>query len=161
MVDRGIFQVKRSSLSTLAVAISVIVMIPIFIACVAVAAVGTLVLRLVTLPWTWYFYSANWGRLSKDRATTRTYAEQFQTTNLTVNNMLTYMDRSESERASARVPRAISFYPHKTKTVVCCIPFLGFYQNTEYTYPLLTALFMGMEEAGWKRKDVHCRNSGP
>jgi hypothetical protein len=39
--------------------------------------------------------------------------------------------------------------------VVCCIPFLGFYQNTEYTYPLLTALFMGMEEAGWKRQDVY------
>jgi hypothetical protein len=126
-------------------------MIPILVAYIAVMIAGQVTLLLVTSPWTLYFYTANWGLLSRDRKTTRAYAERIQMTNPTVNNMLAYVRRSGHLSKSAH----LHFYPHKAKRWFVFVPFLISMQGTDYTFPPLTELFTRLEDSGWKRKDVY------
>lgn len=150
-MDRRIPRVERSLPKKLFVAVYWTLIIPIIIAYIAVMIVCHLTFLLVTLPWTLYFYTANWGLLSRDRKMTRVYAEQIQTTNLTVNNMLTDIRQPEHLSKSPH----IDFYPHKAKRWFVFVPFLISVQGTDYTYPPLTELFTRLEDSGWRRKNIY------
>lgn len=105
---------------------------------------------VITLPWTFFFYSSNRGLLSKDRKTTRQYAGTIQTRN-DVLDMLQCGNPNFPGAVTGKIP----FYPHKPEVDCMGIPGVMWASSTTYTFPPITGVFTALEESGWKRESVY------
>lgn len=128
---------------------ALLVALPLGLAAFGVIGVIYLALNIVALPWTLIFYSSNWGLKSRDRKITRVYAEQAQTTNPTINNMLRLLP------STGAISPHIQFYPHRAERSFFCFPGFGAFSVTRYTYPKISELFSGLEDAGWQREMIY------
>ncbi|KIJ42606.1 hypothetical protein M422DRAFT_254044 [Sphaerobolus stellatus SS14] len=100
----------------------------------------------LTLPYTLYYYSANYGMRPSDSRSMQVYIDAVQRNHR-------FMDVVKNYNNAGNKPLRIEFYPHKRNGP----PYLPFCRggHRRYTFSLLAGVLATLEECGWKRRVVY------
>ena len=110
-----------------------------------------LIVFFVTLPYSLYHFSANWGIRRKDMPVVQKYLDCFQSQNPSLASHLAQAFQ-KPEWKSRNCPDCVRFWPHKSETEYACIPFIASASVTDYTFSLAAGLFFMLEELGFQRR---------
>lgn len=123
--------------------IAIILLIPVLI-------VVLLVYILITLPYTLFYFSSNWSMRHKYHSAVETYLSYFEHLHP---NLIAYVSACHTALAETNhEPAGVRQWPHRTKRMFICIPFIGSLTETTYHFSNAAGLFAKMEASGWRRQ---------